>query len=141
MAIVTKKLQQDRYYIGDPKEAWTGPFFNGPFPSFLNSHCQTETKCKTFQVKMSFTCIRIKHHFHAVEPLHNGHLGDRRKWPLQRCLNKSQCMDCPPKEVANVQWWPLWRGGCQQRFDCVNGFTLSLTLKWRFGATRKLNHL
>ena len=33
----------------------------------------------------------------SVEPLHNGHLGDRIKWPLQRGLNKRQCMDCPPE--------------------------------------------
>ena len=79
MAIVTKILQEGRYYIGDPKEAWTGPFFNGPFPSFLNSHCQTEAKCKTFHAKMSFICIIINNHFHTVEPLHNSYFGDRRK--------------------------------------------------------------
>ena len=27
---------------------------------------------------------------YTVEPLHKGHLGDRRKWPLKRGLNKSQ---------------------------------------------------
>ena len=31
----------------------------------------------------------------TVEPLHNGSLGDRRKWPLQRDVNKIECMDCP----------------------------------------------
>ena len=29
----------------------------------------------------------------TVEPLYKGHLGDRRKWPLERGRNKSQCMD------------------------------------------------
>ena len=81
MVIVTEKLEQGGYnYLGDPKEAWTGPLFNRPFPRLLNSHVQTEAKCKTFLVRMSFNiCIRIKNHFHTVEPLH---LGDRRKWPL-----------------------------------------------------------
>ena len=41
--------------------------------------------------------------FYTVEPLHKGHLGDRRKWPLQRALNQSQCMDCPPKNMAVVE--------------------------------------
>ena len=48
----------------------------------------------------------------TVEPLCNGHLGDRRKWPLWRGWNKSECMDCPPKngrckEVAILLRWPL----------------------------------
>ena len=30
---------------------------------------------------------------HTVEPPYNGHLGDRRKWPLYRGLKKSQCTD------------------------------------------------
>ena len=28
----------------------------------------------------------------TVEPLYKGHLGDTRKWPLQRSLNKSHCV-------------------------------------------------
>ena len=42
---------------------------------------------------------------YTVEPLHNGHLGERRKWPLQRGLNYSQCMDSLPKKVAAVESW------------------------------------
>ena len=37
----------------------------------------------------------------AVDPLHNGHLGDRRKRSLWGGLNKSQCIDFLPKK------WPL----------------------------------
>ena len=37
---------------------------NWPFPSSKNSHFRNETKCKTFLVKMKFTCMRIKNHFH-----------------------------------------------------------------------------
>ena len=47
------------------------------------------------------------YYYTTVEPLNNGHVGDRRKWPLYRGLNKSQCMDCPPKKVAVVERWPL----------------------------------
>ena len=34
------------------------------FPSSKISHFQNEAKCKTFLVKMSFICMRIKRHFH-----------------------------------------------------------------------------
>ena len=33
-------------------------------------------------------------------------------------FNKSQCMDCPPKKVAIVGRWPLWRGSHWWRFNC-----------------------
>ena len=36
---------------------------NRPFPSSKNSHFQSEAKCKTSLVKMSFICMGIKHHF------------------------------------------------------------------------------
>ena len=35
-----------------------------PFPSSRNYTYQNETKCKSFLVKMSFICMRIKNHFH-----------------------------------------------------------------------------
>ena len=35
-----------------------------PFPSSRNSTYQNETKCKSFLLKMSFICMRIKNHFH-----------------------------------------------------------------------------
>ena len=40
---------------------------------------------------------------------HNGHkkLVSVERWPSQRVLNKSQCMDGLPKKVAVVKWWPL----------------------------------
>ena len=44
----------------------------------------------------------------TVEALQDG---DRRKWRLRRALNKSQCMDCPPKkEMAIVERWPVSGG-------------------------------
>ena len=30
-----------------------------------------------------------------------------KRWPLQRGLNKSECMDCPPEKMAIVEKWPL----------------------------------
>ena len=38
---------------------------------------------------------------YTVEPLHNGVVGDRRKWPLQRGLNKTQCMGSLSKYILN----------------------------------------
>ena len=38
---------------------------NRPFSSSKNSHLQSETKCKTFLMKMSYICMRIKNHFHV----------------------------------------------------------------------------
>ena len=49
----------------------------------------------------------------TVKPLYNDHLGDRRKLRLQRVLNRSQCMSCPPKK------WQLQRSGRCRRFDCT----------------------
>ena len=48
---------------------WGGPYHcdngvNEPFPSSKRSHFHNEAKCKTFLVKKSFICIRIKTHFH-----------------------------------------------------------------------------
>ena len=43
--------------------------------------------------------------YSTVEPLHNGHLGAEESG--RGGLNKSQCMDCPPKSVAIVERRPL----------------------------------
>ena len=56
--------------------------FNRPFPSSKNSHFLHEAKCKTFVVKISFICMRIKNHFHI-----NGspfRLVATWKWPIKR---------------------------------------------------------
>ena len=37
---------------------------NRPLPSSKNPHFQNEAKCTTFLVKMSFTYMRMKNHFH-----------------------------------------------------------------------------
>lgn len=43
----------------------------------------------------------------TVEPLHNSHLGNRRKWPLQRGLNKSMYKYVlSAKKLAVDERWP-----------------------------------
>ena len=51
----------------------------------------------------------ISEFYNTVEPLHNSHLGDRKKWPLQRGLSNSQCTmyGLSAKKVAIVKRWPL----------------------------------
>ena len=40
------------------------PSSNRALPSSKNPHFQNEVKCTTFRVKKSFTCMRMKNHFH-----------------------------------------------------------------------------
>ena len=37
---------------------------NKPLPSSENPHLQSQAKCTTFLLKMSFICMRMKNHFH-----------------------------------------------------------------------------
>ena len=37
------------------------------FPCSKHSHFQNESKCKTFLVKTSFICMRIKYHFRIID--------------------------------------------------------------------------
>ena len=39
----------------------------------------------------------------SIEPLHNSHLGDRRKWTLKRGLNKKAMYGLPAENVAVVE--------------------------------------
>ena len=63
---------------------------------------------------------------HTVEPLYNGHLGDRRKWPLWRggrCREVETRVNvwtvCPKK-------LPLWRGGPLVDWFHCNWITIKL---------------
>ena len=40
---------------------------NRPFPSSKNPHFQSEAKCTTFHVKMSFIYMRMKNHSHIKD--------------------------------------------------------------------------
>ena len=54
----------------------------------------------------------------TVEPLYNGHVGDRRKWPLWRggrcrevtAVKQEWMYDCLPKKMAIVERWPVSGG-------------------------------
>ena len=59
---------------------------NRPLPSSKNPHFQNEARCTTFQVKMSFICMRMKNEFHikgwAPSPVLKQRPGGTRKWPI-----------------------------------------------------------
>ena len=60
---------------------------NRPLSSSKNPHFQNEARCTTFLVKMSFTCMRMKNHFHIKGWTLNlvliQRLGGTRKWPIR----------------------------------------------------------
>ena len=62
-----------------------------PFPSSLITHFQNEAKCKTFLVKMSFICIRIKNQFHinsfALSLALKQRLGANWRYPDQMIIH------------------------------------------------------
>ena len=62
-------------------------FENRPFPSSKNSHFQNEAKYKTFPVKMSFACMRIKIGFLSMTP-HLASLWNRGLWQIGNGLLK-----------------------------------------------------
>ena len=54
---------------------------------FQNYHFQNEANCKTFVVKMSFMCMKIKHHFQT-----NGFaLKATVKWTVAVVYNAAIC--------------------------------------------------
>ena len=61
----------------------------------------------------------------TVEPLYNGHLGDRRKWPLERSWNKSDVWNVRQKK------WPLYRGGGWWRSTAFRREIIKLSYSWR----------
>ena len=70
--------------------------WNRPLPSSNTPHFQNEAKCRTFLMKMSFICMRIKNHFHIIGWVLNLFLiqrpGETRKWPVasRDCFGDSQ---------------------------------------------------
>ena len=53
-------------YIAGSYCASSEATLNRPQPSSKNSSLFNKAKCKTFLVKMSFICRRIKNHFHVI---------------------------------------------------------------------------
>ena len=62
-------------------------FENRPFPSSKNSHFQNEARYKTFSVKKSFICMRIKIGFLSMTP-HLASLWNRGLWQIGNGLLK-----------------------------------------------------
>ena len=67
---------------------------NMPHTSSKNPHFQNEARCTTFLVKMSFTCMRMKNHFHikgwALNIVLIQRLGGTRKWPIRTHITNIQ---------------------------------------------------
>ena len=57
-------LRHSIHFTFNPSQPYDKQLFNGPFLSSQNPHFQSEAKCTTFLVKMSFVCMRMKTHFH-----------------------------------------------------------------------------
>ena len=72
--------------IADRRVSSNDPKNNRPFPRSKKSHFQNEAKCETFVVKMSFTRMKIKTHFHINGFARSLALKVRffgtRKWPI-----------------------------------------------------------
>ena len=62
--------------------------FNRPFPSFKKSHFQSEAKCETIDMKMSFNYDANKTYFHnkgfALSLVLKVRFFGTRKWPIAR---------------------------------------------------------
>ena len=47
--------------------------------------------------------LEISGRDYEIEKPYWGPCGDRRTWPLERGLIKSQCMDCPPRKCGRCR--------------------------------------
>ena len=69
-----------------PKFTLRTGFKTSRFPSSKNPHFQNEARCKTFLVKISFICMRMKNDFHIKGWAPTLVLKQRprgtRKWPI-----------------------------------------------------------
>ena len=80
--------------------------WNRPLPSSKTPHFQNEAKCRTFLMKMSFICMRIKNHFHIKGWVLNlvliQRLGETRKWPVASldCFGDSHVFLIGHRKVA-----------------------------------------
>ena len=80
---------------------------------FLTSkspHFQNEAKCTNFLVKMSFVCIRMKHHFHIKGWALNHALiqrpGEAQNWPI--CQLYSGLSTSSMGKLLTLQTMHLW---------------------------------
>ena len=81
---------------------------------------QRAIRIKSNMTILDFFISRQKKTSHCREVILAAGYALQWQLPLQRSLNKSQCMDCPPgqkKKVAVVERRPLRRSGCQRRLN------------------------
>ena len=67
-----------------------------PFPCSKNSHFQNEAKCKTFLVKTSFICMRIKTHFLIMG------------YALKLCSHHTGWLFVPTWMLSVIVWTLIW---------------------------------
>ena len=67
-----------------------------PFPCSKNSHFQNEAKCKTFLVKTSFICMRIKTHFLIMG------------YALKLCSHHTGWLFVPTWTLCVIVWTLIW---------------------------------
>ena len=86
-------LDKQRYQVGFPQLLecifqflFKLNFNRPPQPSSKNPYFQNEAKCTTFLVKMSFSCMRTKNHFHikgrALNLVLIQKFGGTQKWSI-----------------------------------------------------------
>ena len=79
---------------------------------FQNSHFQNEAKCKTFVVKMSFTCMEIKNHFQtngfALSLASKQRLEATRRWTVEVAYDAAICKDSEQFNIVLFQCCSLY---------------------------------
>ena len=104
------------------------PMANRPFPSYKYSHCQNKAYCRTFLVKMSFICIRMKNkrecssfsldkktivismasHLASLRNIGLGRLGNGLKEQKKFSIYMSQEVHCTVNTGTNHVWSAKW---------------------------------
>ena len=82
--------EQIRCIMGDVQVTYR------PFPYSKNSHFQNEAKCKTFLVKTSFICMRIKTHFRIMG------------YALKLCSHHTGWLFVPTWTLCVIVWTLIW---------------------------------
>ena len=75
--------------------------------SFLITHFLPSRHTAFYPLSKEFP----KSEKHAVEPLYNGHHGNRRKWPLWRGVHCREVETRVNVSLSAPKKWPSWRGG------------------------------
>ena len=76
MFIEVQRLKSDTVFLSSP---WSS------LPNFVNQNTVVSNRCNFVwcaNVSLEMTLSKDECNANSVKPLHKGHLGDRRKWPL-----------------------------------------------------------